>query len=92
MAAYVDPSRAGPVIELGPGTGPVTEALLAKGIDSSRLVLVEFDPEAHVGLFTFVEVLDFLADVLGTRIDLATPGALRQEMRERILSEAIRAF
>src|SRR6266511_4206869 len=44
MAAYVDPSRAGPVIELGPGTGPVTEALLAKGIDSSRLVLVEFDP------------------------------------------------
>ena len=44
MAAYVDSSRAGPVIELGPGTGPVTEALLAKGIDSSRLVLVEFDP------------------------------------------------
>jgi len=44
MAAYVDPSRTGPVVELGPGTGPVTEALLAKGIDSSRLVLVEFDP------------------------------------------------
>ncbi|MFL6823326.1 MAG: class I SAM-dependent methyltransferase [Xanthobacteraceae bacterium] len=44
MAAYIDSSRAGPVIELGPGTGPVTEALLAKGIDSSRLVLVEFDP------------------------------------------------
>src|SRR5205807_6594446 len=44
MAAYVDPSRTGPVVELGPGTGPVTEALLAIGIDSSRLVLVEFDP------------------------------------------------
>lgn len=55
-------------------------------------VLVEFDPAAHVGLFTFVEVLDFLADVLGTRIDLATPGALRDEMRDRILSEAVRAF
>lgn len=24
MAAYIDPSRPGPVIELGPGTGPVT--------------------------------------------------------------------
>src|SRR5262249_44539881 len=44
MAAYIDPSRPGPVIELGPGTGPVTEALLAQGIDPSRLMLVEFDP------------------------------------------------
>ncbi len=44
MAAYVDPNTDGPVIELGPGTGPVTEALLAQGIDPARLVLVEFDP------------------------------------------------
>jgi phosphatidylethanolamine/phosphatidyl-N-methylethanolamine N-methyltransferase len=44
MAAYIDPGRPGPIIELGPGTGPVTEALLAQGIDPSRLVLVEFDP------------------------------------------------
>ena len=44
MAAYVDPSIAGPIIELGPGTGPVTEALVAQGIDPARLVLVEFDP------------------------------------------------
>jgi phosphatidylethanolamine/phosphatidyl-N-methylethanolamine N-methyltransferase len=44
MASYVDPSVAGPVIELGPGTGPVTEALVGQGVDPSRLVLVEFDP------------------------------------------------
>jgi len=44
MAAYVDPARPGPVIELGPGTGPVTEALVAQGVDPSRLLLVEFDP------------------------------------------------
>ena len=44
MAAYVDPAAVGPVIELGPGTGPITEALVAQGIDPSRLVLVEFDP------------------------------------------------
>jgi phosphatidylethanolamine/phosphatidyl-N-methylethanolamine N-methyltransferase len=44
MAAYVDPARPGPIIELGPGTGPVTEALVAQGVDPSRLVLVEFDP------------------------------------------------
>ncbi len=28
MARYVDPHSEGPVIELGPGTGPVTEALV----------------------------------------------------------------
>jgi phosphatidylethanolamine/phosphatidyl-N-methylethanolamine N-methyltransferase len=44
MAAYVDPNSNGPVIELGPGTGPVTEALLARGIDPARLILLEFDP------------------------------------------------
>src|SRR3984957_16658699 len=44
MARYVDPNSSGPVVELGPGTGPVTEALVAAGVDPSRLVLVEFNP------------------------------------------------
>jgi phosphatidylethanolamine/phosphatidyl-N-methylethanolamine N-methyltransferase len=43
MARYVNPGMAGPVVELGPGTGPVTEALIAKGIAPERLVLVEFN-------------------------------------------------
>lgn len=55
-------------------------------------LLVEFDPAAHVGLFDFVRVLDHLSDVMDTRIDLATPDALRPEMRAEILAEAIRAF
>jgi phosphatidylethanolamine/phosphatidyl-N-methylethanolamine N-methyltransferase len=44
MASYVDPDRSGPVVELGPGTGPVTEALVRAGVAPSRLVLVEFNP------------------------------------------------
>jgi len=44
MAQYVDPDGDGPVIELGPGTGPITEALVEHGVDPSRLVLVEFNP------------------------------------------------
>src|SRR6201987_5107136 len=40
MARYVDPNSSGPVVELGPGTGPVTEALVEGGVDPSRLVLV----------------------------------------------------
>jgi phosphatidylethanolamine/phosphatidyl-N-methylethanolamine N-methyltransferase len=44
MARYVDPAGTGPVIELGPGTGPITEALVQHGVDPARLVLVEFNP------------------------------------------------
>jgi phosphatidylethanolamine/phosphatidyl-N-methylethanolamine N-methyltransferase len=44
MARYVDPDSDGPVVELGPGTGPVTEALVRAGVAPSRLVLVEFNP------------------------------------------------
>jgi phosphatidylethanolamine/phosphatidyl-N-methylethanolamine N-methyltransferase len=44
MARYVDPNSTGPVVELGPGTGPVTEALVEAGVEPSRLVLVEFNP------------------------------------------------
>jgi phosphatidylethanolamine/phosphatidyl-N-methylethanolamine N-methyltransferase len=44
MAKCVDPTAAGPVIELGPGTGAVTAALVEQGIEPSRMVLVEFNP------------------------------------------------
>jgi phosphatidylethanolamine/phosphatidyl-N-methylethanolamine N-methyltransferase len=44
MARYVDPHSDGPVVELGPGTGPVTAALVEAGVDPGRLVLVEFNP------------------------------------------------
>lgn len=44
MARYVDPDMPGPVVELGPGTGPVTEALIEHGVAPERLTLVEFNP------------------------------------------------
>ena len=45
MAEAVDLSVPGPIIELGPGTGVVTDALLARGIPPQRLVLIEFSPQ-----------------------------------------------
>ncbi len=44
MAQCVNPEAEGPVVELGPGTGPVTQALLARGLAPERLVLVEYEP------------------------------------------------
>lgn len=44
MAQYVDPHASGPVVELGPGTGAITNALVEHGVDQKRLVLVEYNP------------------------------------------------
>jgi phosphatidylethanolamine/phosphatidyl-N-methylethanolamine N-methyltransferase len=44
MAQYVDIDSEGPVVELGPGTGAITSALIERGVDQSRLVLVEYNP------------------------------------------------
>ena len=44
MAHYVDIHSKGPVVELGPGTGAITSALIEHGVDQKRLVLVEYNP------------------------------------------------
>lgn len=44
MAQYVDVQGNGPVVELGPGTGAITSALIEHGVDQKRLVLVEYNP------------------------------------------------
>jgi phosphatidylethanolamine/phosphatidyl-N-methylethanolamine N-methyltransferase len=41
LAAEMDPSVPGSVIELGPGTGVVTRALLERGVAADRLILIE---------------------------------------------------
>ena len=45
IAAQVDPSIDGPVLEIGPGTGVVTEALIERGIAPQRITAIEFDPD-----------------------------------------------
>jgi phosphatidylethanolamine/phosphatidyl-N-methylethanolamine N-methyltransferase len=43
MASKVDPETPGSVVELGPGTGVVTHALLDRGIDAERIVSIEYN-------------------------------------------------
>ena len=45
VAAAVNPSTPGAIVELGPGTGAVTAALVERGIQPERLILIEFLPE-----------------------------------------------
>ncbi len=44
IAQQIDPAEPGWVVELGAGTGPVTEQLLARGIPPQRLLVLERDP------------------------------------------------
>jgi predicted nucleotidyltransferase len=57
--------------------------------DSDIDVLVEFG--VPVGYFGFLRLKRYLESLLGRAVDLATPYALREQMREQILEEAIRA-
>ncbi len=52
-------------------------------------ILVDF--ERPVGLFEFARLQLYLEKALGRKVDLVTPEALRVELREDILREAIRA-
>ncbi|HLH26920.1 MAG TPA: nucleotidyltransferase family protein [Chloroflexota bacterium] len=59
------------------------------GPESDVDILVEFD--RAIGLFGFVRLKDYLEQVLGCPVDLVTPDALRPQMRDRVLQEAVRA-
>src|SRR5947209_19556850 len=73
MARYVEPELPGVVVELGPGTGPVTEALVDHGVDPARLVLVEFNPAfCQLLRARFPAATVIQADAYGLRRVLAT--------------------
>lgn len=50
-------------------------------------LLVEFNKP--IGLFRFVSLEDRLGVLLGRRVDLATPNALKQTIKKNILSQVV---
>ena len=62
------------------------------GPDSDIDVLVEFAPEANVGLFEFVDLQQELGELLGREVDLHTPASLSHFFRERVMSSAEVAY
>jgi phosphatidylethanolamine/phosphatidyl-N-methylethanolamine N-methyltransferase len=45
IARQIDPDHPGPVLELGPGTGVITNALLERGIAPEQLTVIEYDSD-----------------------------------------------
>jgi phosphatidylethanolamine/phosphatidyl-N-methylethanolamine N-methyltransferase len=85
MAQYVDVESSGPVVELGPGTGAITSALIERGVDQKRLVLVEYNPgfcallrdrypQAKVVQGDAYRLRDTLWNVLSARADAMVSG------------------
>ena len=52
--------------------------------------LVDFKPEAGIGLFEFIRLKNTLSDILGVKVDLVTPDALHPALKDDILQEAHR--
>lgn len=50
-------------------------------------LLVEFN--RPIGLFEFIRLKNYLENLIGYKVDLVTPDALRPTMRDSILSEAV---
>lgn len=79
MAAHAEPQRRGPILELGPGTGVVTKALVDRGIDAQRLIAVEYNPDFCTLLrrrFPNVSVVQGDAYALDRSLDGTPPGSL----------------
>ena len=57
--------------------------------DSDVDLLVEFS--RPIGLFEFVRLQRQLAELIGHPVDLVTPAALKPQLRDRILHEAVLA-
>lgn len=85
MASIADPASGLPVLELGPGTGVVTRAILAQGVKPKNLYAVEYAPEfvRHLKrLFPKVNVIqgnafdldDTLGAMAGATFDCAVSG------------------
>ena len=51
-------------------------------------VLVEFEPDAHVGLLGLARMEIELGELLGRKVDLNTPGFLSDYFRDEVLAEA----
>ena len=52
-------------------------------------ILVEFEPDARISLLDFVELENYLSDILGIKVDLVEKSALKPRIGKQILSEVV---
>jgi phosphatidylethanolamine/phosphatidyl-N-methylethanolamine N-methyltransferase len=60
MASVITPSSGLPVLELGPGTGVITKAILERGIAPENLVSIEYSTDFYQNLIKAYEGVHFI--------------------------------
>jgi predicted nucleotidyltransferase len=58
------------------------------GVDSDVDILVEFEPNARVGLIRLAGLEIELAGIIGRKVDLNTPGFLSKYYREAVIGDS----
>lgn len=98
MTAGLGP-QTGRVVEFGPGTGRLTEAILARGVKAKNLTLFEMNPDfaAHLikrfaGVTLHLQGAQTAADHVETGVSAVISGlpllSMPQEVRESIIKAA----
>ena len=54
-------------------------------------ILVDYEPNARIGIFDFIRLKRDLSELLHLEVDLATRDALHKALRKDILDEAVHA-
>lgn len=84
MASVIDPHSDLPVLELGPGTGVITKAILARGIKPERLTAIEYSTDFYNQLLRSYPGVNFIN---GDAFDLnATLGEHQGQMFDSVIS------
>ena len=60
--------------------------------DSDIDILIELEPEAPIGLFEYVGITQYLADLFPHRVDVANRGSLKALVRPSAERDAVYAF
>jgi uncharacterized protein len=55
-------------------------------------LLIEIDAASRFGLFAFLDLKNDLAGLLGRRVDLAFPDAMRPRLRAAVLRDPVEVF
>ncbi|HEY3776612.1 MAG TPA: rRNA adenine N-6-methyltransferase family protein [Rhizomicrobium sp.] len=106
IAEQIDPERGGVVLELGPGTGAVTQAILETGISDFELIAIESDrrfvnllrrqlPRVRIvegNAFSFARLLGEEARGLRSIVSGLPVIGLAPELRRQFLREAMAAL
>jgi predicted nucleotidyltransferase len=55
-------------------------------------ILIELDPQAPIGLFEYVGITQYLADLFPVRVDVANRSSLKSLVRPNVERDALYAF